>query len=88
MMLRQAGARAGLVRLSFAFGGGCLAFTDDLRRVTWPRKFRPGITFKYDGTTDPREFSKGLFHRHIDRQGGKSTSDGELVPAGAESASK
>jgi hypothetical protein len=33
-----------------------LACTDDLRRVTWPSKFRPGITFKYDETTDPREF--------------------------------
>jgi hypothetical protein len=33
-----------------------LAFTDDLRRVTWPRKFCPGITLKYDETTDPREF--------------------------------
>jgi hypothetical protein len=40
----------------YAFGGGCLAFIDDLRHVTWPRKFRTGITFKYDGTTDPREF--------------------------------
>jgi hypothetical protein len=33
-----------------------LAFTDDLRRVTWPCKFRLGITFKYDGTTNPQEF--------------------------------
>jgi hypothetical protein len=27
-----------------------------MRRVTWPRKFRPDIIFKYDGSTDPREF--------------------------------
>jgi hypothetical protein len=47
---------ANSARLTYAFDGGCLAFTDDLRRVTWPRKFCPGITFKYDGTTDPREF--------------------------------
>jgi hypothetical protein len=33
-----------------------LAFTDALLHVTWPCKFRLGITFKYDGSTDPREF--------------------------------
>jgi hypothetical protein len=49
-------AGADPARPAYAFGGGCLAFTDDLRRVTWPRKFHPGITFKYDGTTDPQEF--------------------------------
>jgi hypothetical protein len=47
---------ADLACLTYAFGGGCLAFIDDLCHVTWPRKFCPGITFKYDGTTDPREF--------------------------------
>jgi hypothetical protein len=55
-MLRQVRAGANPARPEYAFGGGCLAFTDDLRRVTWPHKFCPGITFKYDGTTDPREF--------------------------------
>jgi hypothetical protein len=54
--LRQVRMGANPARPSYAFGGGCLAFTDDLHRVTWPRKFRPGITFKYDGTTNPREF--------------------------------
>jgi hypothetical protein len=54
--LRQMRARGDPARPAYAFGGGCLAFTDDLRRVTGPRKFRPGITFKYDGTIDPREF--------------------------------
>jgi hypothetical protein len=44
------------MRPSYAFSGGCLAFTKDLRRVTWPRKFRPDITFKYDRITDPLEF--------------------------------
>jgi hypothetical protein len=33
-----------------------LAFTDAFHRVTWPRKFHPGITFKYDGSMDPCEF--------------------------------
>jgi hypothetical protein len=51
--LRQMRAGANPARPMCAFGGGCLAFTDNLRRVTWPCKFRPGITFKYDGTTDP-----------------------------------
>jgi hypothetical protein len=55
-MLRQAHAGADLMRPSYVFGGGCSAFTDNLRRVTWPCKFRPGITFKYDGTIDPQEF--------------------------------
>jgi hypothetical protein len=41
---------------SYLFGGGYLAFTDALCRVSWPRKFRPSITFKYDGSTNPREF--------------------------------
>jgi hypothetical protein len=54
--LRQARAGADPMRPSYAFSGGCLAFTEDLRRVTWPRKFRPGITFKYDRITDPLEF--------------------------------
>jgi hypothetical protein len=57
--LRQCCARcagADPVRPAYAFGMGCLAFTDDLHRVTWSRKFRLGITFKYDETTDPREF--------------------------------
>jgi hypothetical protein len=49
-------AGADLARTSYSFDGGCLDFTDALHRVTWPRKFRPGITFKYDGTIDPCEF--------------------------------
>jgi hypothetical protein len=53
VILRQMCAGADPARPTCAFGGGCLAFTDNLRRVTWPRKFRLGITFKYDGTTDP-----------------------------------
>jgi hypothetical protein len=44
------------VRPAYVFGGDFLAFTNDLRRVTWPRKFRPNITFRYDRSTDPREF--------------------------------
>src|SRR5438132_726902 len=38
------------------YGGGCLAFTDDLRRVRWPEKFRPAPIEKYDGTDNPDEF--------------------------------
>jgi hypothetical protein len=45
-----------LARPSYAFGGGCLAFTDSLHCVTWTHKFRPSITFKYDGTTDSLGF--------------------------------
>jgi hypothetical protein len=42
--------------MSYSFGGGCLAFTNALHRMTWPRKFCPRTTFKYDGSMDPREF--------------------------------
>src|SRR5438128_89504 len=38
------------------YGGGCQAFTDDLRRVRWPEKFRPAPIEKYDGTDNPDEF--------------------------------
>jgi hypothetical protein len=44
-MLCQARTGDDPTRPSYAFGGGCLAFTDGLHRVTWPRKFRPSITF-------------------------------------------
>jgi hypothetical protein len=44
------------VRTSYSFSGGCLALTDAMCCLTWPRKFRPGITFKYNGSIDPHEF--------------------------------
>ena len=37
------------------YGGGCLAFTPELRQVVWPDKFRFHVPATYDGTTDPRE---------------------------------
>jgi hypothetical protein len=41
--LCQVRTGADLARPSYAFGRGCLAFTDGLHRVTWPCKFHPGI---------------------------------------------
>ena len=35
---------------------GCLAFTPELRGVTWPGKFKPDLPPRYDGTADPAEF--------------------------------
>jgi hypothetical protein len=35
---------------------GCAALADHLRAATWPSKFRPHLTEKYDGTSDPSEF--------------------------------
>jgi len=32
------------------------AFAPNLRRVVWPRKFKPGPIEKYDGTTNPKEW--------------------------------
>jgi hypothetical protein len=37
-------------------GVGCAALTDHLRAVTWPSKFRPHLSKKYDGTSNPSEF--------------------------------
>jgi hypothetical protein len=55
-MLHQMRAGADPVHPTYAFGEGCLAFTDELCRVTWPCKFCPGITSKYGRTIDPRDF--------------------------------
>ena len=38
------------------YGTGCRAFTNELRRVSWPTKFRPELPEKYDGSIDPVEF--------------------------------
>ena len=35
---------------------GCLAFTPELRGVTWPGKFKPDLPPRYDGKADPPEF--------------------------------
>jgi hypothetical protein len=37
-------------------GVGCAALADHLRVTTWPSKFRPHLTEKYDGTSNPSEF--------------------------------
>jgi hypothetical protein len=37
-------------------GVGCAALADHLRVVTWPPKFQPHLSEKYDGTSNPSEF--------------------------------
>jgi hypothetical protein len=37
-------------------GVGCAALADHLRTTTWPSKFRPHLSEKYDGTSNPSEF--------------------------------
>jgi hypothetical protein len=37
-------------------GVGCAALADHLRVATWPPKFRPHLSEKYDGTSNPSEF--------------------------------
>jgi hypothetical protein len=36
-------------------GMGCAALADHLRAVTWPSKFRPHLSEKYDGMSNPSE---------------------------------
>jgi hypothetical protein len=38
------------------YNPGCLALTRQQRYVVWPDKFKPDITTRYDGTTNPVEF--------------------------------
>jgi hypothetical protein len=37
-------------------GVGCATLADHLRVVSWPPKFRPHLSEKYDGTSNPSEF--------------------------------
>jgi hypothetical protein len=37
-------------------GAGCAALADHLRTASWPPKFRPHLSEKYDGTSNPSEF--------------------------------
>jgi hypothetical protein len=37
-------------------GMGCAALADHLRAATWPSKFRPHLSKKYDSTSNPSEF--------------------------------
>jgi hypothetical protein len=36
--------------------GGCMMLAPHLRVVVWPRKFRPHLPEKYDGTVNPAKF--------------------------------
>jgi hypothetical protein len=38
------------------YNPGCLALTRQQRYVVWPNKFKPDITTRYDGTTNPVKF--------------------------------
>jgi hypothetical protein len=37
-------------------GVGCAALADHLRATSWPSKFRPHLSEKYNGTSNPSEF--------------------------------
>jgi hypothetical protein len=37
-------------------GVGCAALADHFRAATWSSKFRPHLSEKYDGTSNPSEF--------------------------------
>jgi hypothetical protein len=37
-------------------GVGCAALAEHLRAASWPSKFRPHLSEKYDGTSNPLEF--------------------------------
>ena len=37
-------------------GVGCAALADHLRAASWPPKFRPHLSEKYDGTSNPSKF--------------------------------
>jgi hypothetical protein len=39
-------------------GVGCAALADHLCAATWPSKFRPHLSEKYDGTSNPSEFCR------------------------------
>ena len=38
--------------------GGCLAFSKEMRSVTFPPKFNPSLPSRYDGTTPPLDFQQ------------------------------
>jgi hypothetical protein len=38
------------------YNPGCLALTRQQRYMVWPDKFKPDISARYDGTTNPVEF--------------------------------
>src|SRR5438105_11588347 len=63
------------------YGGGCQAFTDDLRRVRWPEKFRPAPIEKYDGTDNPDEFLQ-IYTTVVEATGGTPRVMANYFPTG------
>jgi hypothetical protein len=53
-------------------GVGCAALADHLRAATWPSKFRPHLSEKYDGTSNPSEFLQ-VYVTAITAAGGDTT---------------
>jgi hypothetical protein len=51
---------------------GCAALVDHLRAATWPPKFRPHQSEKYDGTSNPSEFLQ-VYVTAITAAGGNTT---------------
>ena len=45
-----------LGQVSSPHGAGCLAFVPELRKVTWPHKFKPDVPDRYDGKSNPADF--------------------------------
>jgi hypothetical protein len=44
-----------------AASAGCMTLAPHLRIVVWPRKFRPHLPEKYEGTVNPAEFLQIYF---------------------------
>jgi hypothetical protein len=53
-------------------GVGCAALADHLRAASWPPKFRPHLTEKYDKTSNPSEFLQ-VYVTAITAAGGNTT---------------
>jgi hypothetical protein len=53
-------------------GGGCMALAPHLRMMVWPRKFRPHLPKKYDGTVNPTEFLQICSASIIDVRGNEA----------------
>jgi hypothetical protein len=49
--------------------GACIAYTQELRRISWPPKFWPDLPARYDGHGDPTEFLQ-LYIVSIEAAGG------------------
>jgi hypothetical protein len=53
-------------------GVGCAALADHLRTTSWPSKFRPHLSEKYDGTSNPSKFLQ-VYVAAITAAGGNTT---------------